>query len=507
MSEPAPATNGVRWERTLLAGLLLALAVFLLLQQGNPIDEVEHLHVAWLMTMRGQRPIHDFFEHHFPLFWYLLAPIFRLGLDGPEALYAARALVVALAGAYLFGLARLQQGLSGSARFGAPISFAAFAMIASLDLELIVARPETLASGLFGLAAWAQTSRLRPIARELLAGFLGGLSAMASPRFALLAPALLWLVRPGALGEGLARRALALAAGGLAACALCVATILPWEDLRFDLEFSALLQQVGRHIFIDMRFLAGSISGLVMCTGVALALHQAPRRRELLVWLAHALLVGAVCLHSSGNFFYLQAIAPLLMMAPLFIAWVEAHPPSEAAEAVRPKLRGTVLGSSLALVMVMLGLTTTSMYGLLAMTGSRRLLLDLLPPDSRVLVLTSYHPIAIEDSSYWGAILINDTQGHICLAAEAWRAAHPGDTRLPRCSLRDELRDHPPVVASRDLAEAALPQEILAVRGWLARNYASIPALNDAPNLSFPAQLVGRVRPKTDSPGPAPAAP
>lgn len=37
-------------------------------------DEIEHLHAAWLVA-QGQRPFVDFFEHHHPMLWYLLAPL------------------------------------------------------------------------------------------------------------------------------------------------------------------------------------------------------------------------------------------------------------------------------------------------------------------------------------------------------------------------------------------------------------------------------------------------
>lgn len=40
-------------------------------------DIIEHLHAAWLIS-EGQVPFRDFFEHHNPLLWYILAPLTQL---------------------------------------------------------------------------------------------------------------------------------------------------------------------------------------------------------------------------------------------------------------------------------------------------------------------------------------------------------------------------------------------------------------------------------------------
>src|SRR5271155_1174486 len=39
-------------------------------------DEFEHLHAAWLIS-RGLIPYRDFFEHHTPGFWLMLAPLYQ----------------------------------------------------------------------------------------------------------------------------------------------------------------------------------------------------------------------------------------------------------------------------------------------------------------------------------------------------------------------------------------------------------------------------------------------
>lgn len=62
------------------------------------MDHAEHLHAAWLVW-QGQIPYRDFFEHHNPLLWYLLAPLTAAFYQNALVLYAGR--VVAFAG-YVF---------------------------------------------------------------------------------------------------------------------------------------------------------------------------------------------------------------------------------------------------------------------------------------------------------------------------------------------------------------------------------------------------------------------
>lgn len=69
---------------------LYGLALSRDLQRGPHIDEIEHLHVAVLMS-RGLRPYVDFFEHHPPLFWALLLPFVP---DEPSGTGAIEALMI-----------------------------------------------------------------------------------------------------------------------------------------------------------------------------------------------------------------------------------------------------------------------------------------------------------------------------------------------------------------------------------------------------------------------------
>lgn len=81
--EPPVTTPGGSDRRRVTAPLLAAWAVIavallavVLLSLRHEIysDEIEHVHAGWLVST-GKRPFTDFFEHHHPLFWYLLAVV------------------------------------------------------------------------------------------------------------------------------------------------------------------------------------------------------------------------------------------------------------------------------------------------------------------------------------------------------------------------------------------------------------------------------------------------
>ena len=53
------------------------------------VDEFEHLHASWLVSI-GQIPYVDFFEHHNPLLWYISAPIVSLFYNNAIIFYVMR---------------------------------------------------------------------------------------------------------------------------------------------------------------------------------------------------------------------------------------------------------------------------------------------------------------------------------------------------------------------------------------------------------------------------------
>jgi hypothetical protein len=58
-------------------------------RRGIDPDELEHLHAAWCVA-HGEVPYRDFFEHHGPALYYLLIPLFNLGIPDLSVLWVGR---------------------------------------------------------------------------------------------------------------------------------------------------------------------------------------------------------------------------------------------------------------------------------------------------------------------------------------------------------------------------------------------------------------------------------
>ena len=111
-----------------LFAVLVVLALLTVSLSVNRIfwdDEIEHIHAAWYVQ-DGQVPYRDFFEHHHPLLWFLLAPL--IGLCGETLLVPAVArlwmLLLAAGIAWLtWRIARLAGGDAGTGLLAAAVLF------------------------------------------------------------------------------------------------------------------------------------------------------------------------------------------------------------------------------------------------------------------------------------------------------------------------------------------------------------------------------------------------
>lgn len=474
----------------LAVALCAALTLFLFLQPGSSIDEGEHLHVAWLMAARGLHPVRDFFEHHTPLFWHVLGFFYRAGASGPEVLYAARLLVIACAAIWCWVLVHLSRTWSAGLK-PAPGIFAvsAFASIALLTPELIVARPETLSLALFGGALIGWTARRAQAASAAAAGALAMWAALCSPRFALLVPLLLLCTRDAAPSWPSARRAIAAAAGAAAAFAMFVVVLCPLDELLFDVRFSQVLQSIPLRLSLDLRFLSLPIAVAGLLGGVVWTLGDPPLRSAL-AWTGAGLFLCFACAISAGDYLYPQGFAPVLAWLSLFVAWLEARPFKGPDRAV---LATIVVSTMLAVGVVQLLWAARSPQNVAGLTASRRLLLDAVPRGERVLLHPAYHPLTIEDASYWGSMLIDGPPGRGCEAAEIYRARNPSAALAPQpCDFIRDLQQNRPFAVHRTLALAAQPDRFEAVSFAVQRGWTLSDALNDAPMGSFAGNVLLR---------------
>jgi 4-amino-4-deoxy-L-arabinose transferase-like glycosyltransferase len=137
---------------------LLAARLPLLLTRRFDTDEFEHAHVAWCIV-HGHIPYRDFFEHHTPLFHYLLAGVLWIfGVDasaeaGMRALFAARFLTWTLSVAIVVLTVFLARRL-----FDTRTAWVAMAIVATsfiVALRALEIRPDGLSTVLWLAALMA----------------------------------------------------------------------------------------------------------------------------------------------------------------------------------------------------------------------------------------------------------------------------------------------------------------------------------------------------------------
>ena len=79
-----------------LAAGVVSLLFLAALNKTYNMDEFEHVHSAWYIV-HGFVPYRDFFQHHNPLMWYLIAPVIALAGENAGILISLRVAMFALA--------------------------------------------------------------------------------------------------------------------------------------------------------------------------------------------------------------------------------------------------------------------------------------------------------------------------------------------------------------------------------------------------------------------------
>jgi hypothetical protein len=162
-----------------LFGILVALALLLLFLSVNRVfwdDEIEHVHASWYVQ-NGQVPYRDFFEHHHPLLWFLLAPLISLLGEGLSVLAAARLLMLLLAagiGWLTWRISRLAGGSGETGFLALAILFANFMFLPCvMEVRPDVPMVFLALAAVERLLVFMKEERPRPL---LAASFLAALS-------------------------------------------------------------------------------------------------------------------------------------------------------------------------------------------------------------------------------------------------------------------------------------------------------------------------------------------
>ena len=172
----------------------VVLRVFLLsVTKINP-DEFQHLHAAYLVA-EGATPYVDFFEHHTPLFYYLVAPVLTWFEHGFDQILRVRLLALAFAfvsAGLLVFWAKTMRGTLGAliTVFVISANFFLFCFGSVVFLDVFAA-PWLIAAA-FSLSQ----SRGRP-AVAALAGFMFGISGLITQKVIMAGMAfVVWFTAP-----------------------------------------------------------------------------------------------------------------------------------------------------------------------------------------------------------------------------------------------------------------------------------------------------------------------
>jgi hypothetical protein len=192
--------QGSRRFRRFFLGGLAVLAVFffaaMVFTYAPDHDEVEHASAAWQMS-QGLLPFNDFFQHHSPMLWILLSPLFKIPVISNYPVESVRLISAAVSLIVLLLLILMAKSIWKDGRVAWVVIL--FFLGNFLTLQLFNLRPDLLAN-LCNLSAFLIIMRRRKIAAYALAGFLLGFSFSLSPKYLpylLLLPALMIFDRRG----------------------------------------------------------------------------------------------------------------------------------------------------------------------------------------------------------------------------------------------------------------------------------------------------------------------
>jgi len=146
---------------------IIALIVLFIYSGVLIIDELEHLHASYFIT-QGALPYRDFFEHHHPLFLFLLTPLVAfLPQNSVLVLYASRLLMTAFSVGSFYYLYKLAKDFLGD-KLCALISILVFLSFYPALYMFSITKPDTVmhflfACGLYYFFSYAQTLKAKPL--------------------------------------------------------------------------------------------------------------------------------------------------------------------------------------------------------------------------------------------------------------------------------------------------------------------------------------------------------
>lgn len=476
-------------DKLIPAAIVLCWVIYLLFQQGHANDEAEHLHIAWLIQVQGLWPIRDFFEHHQPATWHLLGSLFQIGVKEDWLLFFGRVYVVLAILLSALGLYLIAYR-SREAKINSLMMPVYVFMLSSFFLKnLIVIRPETFATPfiIYCVLLWRASFTSIDVNARLLsavAGMLGMVSVMISPRFAILAPGILFLY-PSHISISRSRL-INHAVWGLLGSAvgfflLLIAFNQSLQELMFNIRFSALLQNtgVGWYAGLPVILFFGVISLLLCFFYLRNSDYSSAFKGIHSVVL---LFVFMVSIYFMGKYFYAQGVFPFVVWITLFMATTPLKGGSQQQDSL---WIASTLITLMAAILITYQISRFAIENVSLVNKTRKMMRNLVPEEDSVLLSYSTHPITRLDPGYY-ALPILEGKNRLCETIKLYDVSFS----LPECDYQKQIRRHlPALIAQRFIFKSDDDADFMQ---FIARYYRFNPDLSVLirKNINIPENLL-----------------
>lgn len=459
-------------------------------ETGFDYDEVMQAHSIWLIA-QGLVPFRDFFECHPPFAWYPFVPALALLPDGPEMLFGLRALSALGSAASIAALFAAVRAARPGLR--AEWLVAAAAIAASHPMAVYVGaqfRPDAWVWAA-AFAALARAIRLRAgFRRAAELGAAGSLCALALPKLALLFPAYVVFDLAGRIREPIARELAGYAVGISAGTAIAVGFLfavgidprVAWDlSIAYHLYIAShygWAHGLWHEVTTDYPSVGVALAGLLAWAAWLRRERQAPTAFELAVLATCALQLWLV------PFPYVQYAAPIFVLSAIFAPYCGESAARLAAR--RPSAPRAMLAAACAIAaaLAVRPLAFIWQSGEAArLTEFQRIVLELAPPDARIVVPPPFHPITRRDAFY--SLIHTWMPSGLTSEETLRRLSLPNHARVGTSAYRRELEESRPAVVLYTEGEmiSYSPEQSAAIAGYLvehADDYRRVDGLSPA---------------------------
>jgi hypothetical protein len=464
-----------------------------LLGRAFDYDEVMQAHAIWQIA-QGLVPFRDFFECHPPFLWYPFVPALTLLPEGPELLFGLRMLSALGFAAWLAALFAAARAARPELRAEWWFAAAAIAACSPPVVDLAVQfRPDV----------WIWAAAFAALARAISApsgfrraaelGVAGSLCSLALPKLAPLFPAFVLIdLARGPLWRSaeFAREIAGYAIGISSGMALAVGFVLAmgidpreaWDlSVRYHGHVAAhtgFAHNLWSEVIATRAPLAVALAGLVAWAAWLFAQRSAPTSLELAVLATLAIQLAFV------PFPYVQYAAPVFVLAAIFLAYLGAWA-ERAAARWRPAPHAALACAAAIAIALVAGPLASGWRSQDAarLAEVQRVVLQLAPEESRIVVPPPFHPVSRRDAFY--ALIQTWLPSGLTTEATLRHLALPHAERLGESAYRRELEaSRPAVVLFTGRPEFFYsPEQAAAIDGYLrahANDYRRVLGLEPA---------------------------